>query len=132
MQELVDQLHIYIDSCNASGLGMGGVCFLPDNSTPILLWQAPFLAAIHWDMSSGLELPGTIAHQDILAQHTTVTKCTMPYSMTTLPPSIGSNEALFMSTKVAIYLLQLQALHMPPQLLHHLQPPPRETQHHGQ
>ena len=67
-------------ACDAAALGMGGVHFVPTDTTEIpLLWQQQFPDWIRRDLSffanlsgpitnSDLELAGSIAQNDILAQ----------------------------------------------------------------
>ena len=77
-------------ACDAAGSGMGGVHFIPDAESggvvPIL-WRHPFPCwvqdrLVSFDNPSGditnsdLELAGSIAHNDILAQAADVRECT--------------------------------------------------------
>ena len=74
-------------TCNVAGVVIGGFHFvlLPDGSEVPLLWRAPFPQWVQdWLVSfdnpggdinnSDLELAGSIAHNDILAQAANVTK----------------------------------------------------------
>ena len=81
---------VSLGACDAAGMGMGGIHFIPDvtgSVTPVL-WRHKFLEWVQHDLvsfdspdgsinNSDLELAGSIAHNGVLAQHTDVRERTI-------------------------------------------------------
>ena len=112
----------HIGSCDASGLGMGGVWFPPDPTQLALLWRTPFPEAIRSALvsahnpagsitNSDLKLMGAIAHQDVLATNIPVAETTNALLNDNMAAIHWLRRGSVMSTKAAAYLLRLQALH---------------------
>jgi hypothetical protein len=122
--ELVPTYPNYMGTMDASGSGMGGVWFPPSDckTEPPLLWRAPFHPKIIAELitesnpqgtitNSDLELTGTIAHDDILAQ-------SRPVKGTTTLSHTDNKAAMYWRRKGSVstvspaaYLLRLSALH---------------------
>jgi len=122
MRELVPQLPQYVGSCDASGLGMGGVWFLPSPASLALLWHTPFPAHIQRELvsaqnpsrsisNSDLELAGAITHQDVLASQANVAKTTNALVNDNMAAIHWLQRGSITTTKAAAYLLRLHALH---------------------
>jgi hypothetical protein len=113
-----------IGACDASGEGMGGVHFISDahNKLHPILWRQRFPATVTKNLisfnnptgtvtNSDLELAGTIAHHDILAQVATVTERTVHTLSDNDPTVHWQTKGSTTTTGPAAYLLRLQALH---------------------
>ena len=126
----------YFGTVNTSGKGMGGVWFPPGPPAPLtvhpptsallqhlILWQEPFPPDIISNLvtydnprgkinNSDLELAGSVAHDDILAQAapdiTNVTSCQFSDNSATMAWRTKGNAT---TDGPAAYLLQMSALH---------------------
>ena len=123
MAELVPSPPAVQGACDASGLGMGGVLFLhtPQGVTPIL-WRSPFpapvvQALVSFDNPTGtitnsdLELAGTIAQLDVLAQAADIRERTIHNLTDNTPTLYWHRKGSTTTTGPAAYLLRLAALH---------------------
>jgi len=122
MCEITPQPPTYIGSCDASGLGMGGVWFHPDITQPALLWRTPFAEDICQSLvsannrtgmltNSDLELLGAIAHQVVLAATNHIAESTNAVLNNNTAAIYWLCRGSVTSSKAAAYLLHLQALH---------------------
>jgi len=113
---------MHIGSCNATGLGMGGVWFPPSNHQPAVLWRAPFSAEIHHQLvsadnptgtitNSDLELLGVITHQVVLAATMSIAESTNALLNNNTAAIHWLCRGSVTSSKAAAYLLCLHALH---------------------
>jgi hypothetical protein len=111
IDELVAQPPSMFGATDASGLGMGGVFFLPDGRP--YLWRKAFPHKVAWQLVtadnptgsvsiSDLELAATVAQSDVMCQLVDVSGRTQCGWQTK-----GSTTA----TGLAAYLLRLQAIH---------------------
>ena len=119
-----DLLPATLGACDAAGTGMGGIHFIPGPSgaiTPIL-WRAPFpqwvqRRLVSFDNPSGditnsdLELAGSVAHNDVLAQFADVAERTVHSSYDNTAAVFWQRKGATTTTGPAAYLLRLQALH---------------------
>ncbi|VEU39857.1 unnamed protein product, partial [Pseudo-nitzschia multistriata] len=113
-----------IGACDAAGDGMGGVHFipLPDGRIQPLYWRAPFPAWIRRDLvsfanpegkitNSELELAGSIAHIDILAQAAAVGERTVHNLYDNTATVHWQRKGAATTPGPVAYLLRLQSLH---------------------
>lgn len=111
-------------TCDACQQGMGGVLFLPTPETDFqpLLWRSEFPPCIRdqlvsWSNPTGtitnsdLELAGTIAQHDILAQAADIRECSIATFTDNTPAQAWQHKGSTTTTGPAAYLLRLQALH---------------------
>lgn len=123
--ELVpDSFPATLGACDAAGTGMGGIHFIPDANgavTPIL-WRAQFplwvqRRLVSFDNPTGditnsdLELAGSVAHNDVLAQFADVAERTVHSSYDNMAAVFWQRKGATTTTGPAAYLLRLQALH---------------------
>lgn len=123
--ELVpDTIPATLGACDAAGSGMGGVHFIPDAGGVILpiLWRQEFPAHISSRLvsftnptgdvtNSDLELAGSIAQHDVLAQFADVTERTVQNCYDNTAAVYWQRKGATTTTGPAAYLLRLQALH---------------------
>ena len=123
--ELVpDSVPATIGACDAAGTGMGGVHFIPsaDGTFTPILWRERFPAAISARLvsfanpdgditNSDLELAGSIAQHDVLAQFADVTERTIQNCYDNTAAVYWQRKGAATTTGPAAYLLRLQALH---------------------
>ena len=110
-------------SCDACRLGMGGVWFdLLDPTVAPIVWRAPFstpvqLALVTAENTRGtisisdLELVGTIAHKDVLAQERHVHERTVWVAGDNKASLSWATKGSATSDRARAYLLRLNALH---------------------
>ena len=110
-------------ACDASGLGMGGVHFVPTSKGVLpLMWRAKFGKEIQRDLvsfenpegvitNSDLELAGSVAHHEVLTQHVDVREHTLHNCYDNTPTMYWQRKGSTTTTGPAAYLLRLQALH---------------------
>ena len=115
-------------SCDAAGDGMGGVHFIPisdcagDDDIAPILWRHPFPQWVRDQLSSfknptgpitnsDLELAGSIAHNDILAQSADVTERTTHNCYDNIPTVFWQRKGATTTLGPAAYLLRLQGFH---------------------
>lgn len=110
-------------ACDAAGAGMGGVHFVPTTSSEIpLLWRQPFPDWIRKRLSSfknpkgdvtnsDLELAGSIAHNDVLAQAADVCEQTTHNSYDNIATVFWQRKGATTTLGPAAFLLRLQAMH---------------------
>ena len=110
-------------ACDAAAIGMGGVHFVPtENSEIPLLWRERFPKWIRNRLSSftnpkgdvtnsDLELAGSIAQNDILAQAADVCEQTIHNSYDNIATVFWQRKGATTTIGPAAYLLRLQALH---------------------
>lgn len=124
LREIVPTDPFLVGACDAAGVGMGGVAFLPRLNGPPqpILWRAPFPADVQQSLvsfdnpagtisNSDLELAGTIAHHDVLVHALDVREKTI-YTLTdNTPAAAWQSKGSTTTTGPAAYLLRLQALH---------------------
>ena len=123
--ELVpDPIPATLGACDAAGAGMGGVHFVPTpegNMVP-LLWRQKFPPWVPQQLvsfsnpagvinNSDLELAGSIAHNDILAQAADVSERTVHSSYDNTAAVYWQRKGAATTTGPPAYLLRLQALH---------------------
>lgn len=120
LAELVPERATAIGSHDASALGMGGVWFVED--APPIVWRHTFPEAIRnklvsWSNPTGsitnsdLELCGTIAHQDVLAQHVDVRHATIGLLGDNTPAIVWLQKGSTTTNRAASALLRLASLH---------------------
>ena len=115
-------------ACDAAGSGMGGVHFIPlsddagdDNVLPVL-WREPFPQWVRdqlacWENPTGpitnsdLELAGSIAHNDVLAQVADVAERTTHNCYDNIATVYWQRKGATTTIGPAAYLLRLQELH---------------------
>ena len=114
------QPHI-LGATDAAKAGMGGVIFA-DEDLPPLLWREPFPEHVQSRLvsfsnptgtitNSDLELAGTIAQHDIIAQHCHAAEKTI-HTLTDNSPAVHwQTKGSTTTTGPAAYLLRLQSLH---------------------
>jgi hypothetical protein len=114
-----------LGACDATGLGMGGVHFVPtplDTQLQPYLWRVPFPPNICHALvsysnplgsitNSNLELACTIAHHDVLAHQADICKHTIHNLNDNTPATFWQRKGSTTTTKAATYLLLLQSLH---------------------
>ncbi|KAI2493227.1 hypothetical protein MHU86_21301 [Fragilaria crotonensis] len=123
LRELVPVSPSDSGSCDACRRGMGGVCFdLLQPDAPPIVWRAPFPASVqsslitadhpHGTLSiSDLELVGTIAHKDVLAQARHVHERTIWIAGDNKASLSWATKGSATSDRARAYLLRLNALH---------------------
>lgn len=123
MRELVPVAPSDTGACDACRLGMGGVWFdTLDPLTPPIVWRSQFPAAIRDALVtatcpggtisiSDLELAGTIAHKDVLAQARHVHERTLWVAGDNRASLIWATKGSSTSSRARAYLLRLNALH---------------------
>ena len=118
-----------IGATDASGLGMGGVFFVPTpESTPdcpmydSYVWQVPYDDAIRAKLvtyenpqgtisNSDLELMATVAQHDVIAHTAQVAEATLSTLHDNTPTVFWNRKGSTTTEGPAAYLLRLQALH---------------------
>ena len=103
---------------------MGSIHFIPDVGRSIVpvLWRHKFPAWVQRDLvsfdnpegsinNSDLELVGSIAHNDILAQHADVREPTIRNSYDNMATVFWQHKGSMTTTGPAAYLLSIQAFH---------------------
>ena len=123
LRELVPVSPSDSGSCDACRRGMGGVWFdlLQPDAAPIV-WRAPFPTLIQEELItadhptgtlsiSDLELVGTIAHKDVLAQARHVHERTMWVAGDNKASLSWATKGSATSDRARAYLLRLNALH---------------------
>ena len=111
-------------ACDAAGIGMGGVHFVPlrDGSEVPLLWRSPFPQWVRDRLvsfsnpsgdinNSDLELAGSIAHNDILAQTADITEKTTHNCYDNTAAVYWQRKGAATTLGPAAFLLRLQAFH---------------------
>ena len=111
-------------ACDAAGVGMGGIHFVPgdDGSITPLLWRQQFPSWIQNRLvsfsnpdgdinNSDLELAGSIAQNDILAQAADVTKKTTHNCYDNVAAVYWQRKGATTTLGPAAFLLRLQAFH---------------------
>ena len=119
-----DPLPSTLGACDAAGTGMGGVHFVPDEHGNIvpLLWRQPFPPWVRDRLvsfknpdgditNSDLELAGSIAQHDILAQAADIAERTIHNSYDNTAAVYWQRKGSTTTTGPAAFLLRLQALH---------------------
>ena len=119
-----DDVPATLGACDAAKTGMGGVHFVPADAGDIvpLLWRSPFPEWIcdrlvsdanpHGDITiNDLELTGSIAQHDILAQAADVRERTIHSSYDNTAAVAWQKKGATTTTGPAAYLLRLQSLH---------------------
>jgi len=114
---------IVIGATDASGIGMGGVFFVPykDHYTSFV-WRHPFDATIRTQLctednpngsitNSDLELAATVMHHDIIAQTVHMAERTVATLHDNVPTVYWHRKGSTTSEGPATYLLRLQSLH---------------------
>jgi hypothetical protein len=122
--ELIPTYPHYIGSIDASGSGMGGVWFPPGEGPgeQPLLWRAPFHQKIVTELitdknpmgtitNSDLELAGTVAHDDVLAQARPIKHWTTLINTDNKAAMYWRRKGSISSVSPASRLLRLAALH---------------------
>eukprot|EP00536_Pseudo-nitzschia_multiseries_P019345 jgi/Psemu1/60207/gm1.60207_g len=123
--ELVpDPFPATMGACDASGLGMGGIHFvpLPTGQIQPILWRHAFpkwvsSQLVTFDNPNGTinnsdhELAGSIAHNDILAQAACVQSRTTHNCYDNTAAVCWQRKGATTTTGPAAYLLQIQSLH---------------------
>jgi hypothetical protein len=124
LAELIpDQAPATSGACDAAGTGMGGVHFVPtaDKIIP-LMWRQPFPSWVRDRLSSfnnlkgditnsDLELAGSIAQNDVLAQAVDVCEKTTHNSYDNIAAVFWQRKGATTTLGPAAYLLRLQAFH---------------------
>jgi hypothetical protein len=113
-----------LGTCDAAGMRMGGVRFLPtnDSAPQPILWRAPFPTAVVWQLvtssnpagtitNSDLELTGTIAQHDVLAHEVNIREHTIHNSHANTAVVYWQRIGSTSTTGPTAYLLHIQALH---------------------
>ena len=113
-----------LDACDAAGEGMGGVNFVPDESGNVIpiLWRRRFPEWISNRLvsfsnpdgditNSDIELVGSVAQNDVLAQFADVTERTIHNSYDNTATVFWKRKGSTMTTGPAAYLLRLQSFH---------------------
>jgi len=118
-----------VGTTDASGIGMGGVFFLPAPwATPNhpdyfpYMWRSEFPPSVQQQLltfdnpkgtvtNSDLELSGTVAHHDVIATHFGVAETTIGTAHDNYAAVIWNRKGSTSTTGPAAYLLRLQALH---------------------
>ena len=113
-----------LGACDASGAGMGGVFFFVDAQAQpqAALWRARFPSKVQQRLvsienpqgditNSDLELAGSIAQQDVVAQHVDVRERTVHTLSDNTPTVHWQRKGSVTTLGPAAYLLRLQALH---------------------
>jgi hypothetical protein len=115
-------------ACDAAGSGMGGVHFIPasidagDEDVVPLLWRERFPQWVRDQLScwknpngritnSDLELAGSIAQNDVLAQYANVAERTTHNCYDNIPAVYCQRKGATTTIGPAAYLLRLQGLH---------------------
>ena len=128
MREVVPTSLAVVSATDAAKPGMGGVFFahvLSADGQSVLqpyLWRAPFPKDIQDDLvstrnprgtitNSDLELAGTIAHQDVMAQVLDIRERTTNTSSDNTPAVAWQKKGSTTTTGPAAYLLRVQAFH---------------------
>lgn len=113
-----------LGACDAAGQGMGGVHFVPDKDGTIIpiLWRQRFPPWISNRLvsfsnpdgdvtNSDLELAGSVAQNDVLAQFADVTERTVHNSYDNTATMYWQRKGSTTTTGPPAYLLRLQSLH---------------------
>lgn len=113
-----------IGACDAAATGMGGVHFIPTPQGSVLpvLWRQQFPPTVARNLvsftnprgvitNSDLELTGTLAHSDVLAQYADVRDRTTHTFSDNTPAVSWQRKGSTTTTGPAAALLRLQALH---------------------
>ena len=113
-----------LGASDASGEEMGGIHFVPaaDGSMHPVVWRAQFPHAVQKSLvtydnptgqinNSDLELAGSIAHADVLAQHADVRELTTHNCCDNTAAVFWQRKGSTTSVGPAAHLLRLQALH---------------------
>jgi hypothetical protein len=113
-----------VSACDAAGVGMGGVHFVPLDSGDVipLVWRAPFPRNIQRRLvsfanpngditNSDLELAGNLTHFDVLSECVDVAGKTIQSFSDNTPTVFWSRKGSATTIGPAAYLLRLQALH---------------------
>jgi hypothetical protein len=135
LAEVVPTPPTYVGAMDAAKAGMGGVWFPPGPPAPMailppkedqlshpILWRYPFPTTVQAEVvssshptgtitNSDLELAGTLAHDDILANSVPVTHLTTCGLSDNTPAIAWRSKGSTTTTGPAAYLLQLAALH---------------------
>ena len=139
LYELVSMTPVIDGTTDASGLGMGGIVFLPTELLAPRVSQAaghPILWCIHFPTdivqhlvmqenpngditNSDLELVAMVLQQDVIAQHYNVHECTTHTTTDNTPSWAWQHWGSISTDTLLAYLLCLQALH---QWYHHYIP----------
>ena len=115
-------------ACDAAGSGMGGVHFIPastdagDEDVVPLLWRERFPQWVRDQLScwknpngritnSDLELAGSIAQNDVLAQYANVAERTTHNCYDNIPAVYWQRKGATTTIGPAAYLLRLQGIH---------------------
>ena len=119
----------YLGATDASGLGMGGVFFVPTpDSTPeapdyeSYLWQQKFPDFVRENLvtrenpkgtitNSDLEMAATVAHNDVVALKFCVAEATLHCVHDNTPAVFWNRKGSTTTDGPAAYLLRIQALH---------------------
>ena len=113
-----------LGACDTAGVGIGGIDFIPaiDGSVVPILWRHKFPEWVQQDLvsfgnpdgsinNSDLELTGSIAHNDVLAQYKDVQERTIHNSYDNILMVFWQQKGSMTTTGPAAYLLRLQAFH---------------------
>lgn len=127
--ELVPTFPLYLGATDASGIGMGGVIFVPAlDATPAkpewesYLWREPFppdvaRALVTVDNPGGsitnsdLELAATVAHHDVISVNFGAAESTVGTLHDNIPAVFWNRKGSTSTTGPAAYLLRIQSLH---------------------
>jgi len=110
-------------ACDAAATGMGGVHFVPttDKILPVL-WRQPFTKVVQKQLvsfdnptgtisNSDLELAGSVAHADVLAQFADIRELTVQQLCDNAPAVCWQRKGSTTTTGPAACLLCIQAIH---------------------
>ena len=112
-----------IGACDTAGIGMGGVHFVPiQGRLQPMLWRQQFTQAIQKELVSfdnptgkisncDLELAGSVAHADVIAQFTDVRERTLQHLYDNTPTVYWQRKGSTTATGPPAYLLRIQAIH---------------------
>lgn len=120
VQEVVPSFPSILGASDAAKPGMGGIAFSPEASP--IMWRAQFPQDIRDAVvsddnprgtitNSDLELAGTIAHHDVIAQHLPVQHRTLGTATDNTPALAWQRKGSATTLGPAAYLLRCQALH---------------------
>ena len=124
LREIVPTAPYVVGASDAAISGMGGIAFLPlaaGGHQPVL-WRSAFTSQTQASLvsfsnptgtitNSDLELAGTIAHNDIVAQAVDTRERTVYTLSDNTPAAAWQSKGSTTTTGPAAYLLRLQALH---------------------
>jgi len=109
---------------DAAAAGMGGVLFVPDEHGSIipLLWRQKFASSVQRQLisfdnpkgtitNSDLELAGSVAQQDVLAQAADIREKTIHTLCDNTPAVYWQRKGSTTTTGPVAYLLRLQSIH---------------------